>query len=1683
MANYTVTLPSGGGTVSNVTLYRDDTLTVNIGTTNRVAWDCAHASVTANVAEHTWTSASSIVFSYAGPNTYSNYAITFNKENDDPDAGYGYGSVSGAGDWLVVQPDTTVSIATYKQSGVTVATNNINPDLSLVVGLSGSSSPTQYRLVTTVNSSNGTLASGSVTGAYTGGTDITVTTAKIPDNQGESTTYKLQARVPLADGGTNTWVDTGDTFTTFNRYTSVPLTPALTYGTHNAVATTATLQAQTAPTGSTTKYQLSPNTADTNQSKNVNRGTQYSYYTYFENSSGAFSKSPIKTETVPYKGSDKAIATIDMYTDGANNAFHWIDDTGSHDFRLTGLGPYDDYRIVVDANSDNGTLTAGTIVNTQTTDGSRTTDIFPLASNEIPVIQGEKAYYRTEARRPTVYGGANIWEDCGADGDSEILRVFDIPLGPFGEPTYGSEIGPTCTATVPSKGAPDAGNVTQYRVDSGAWQTSRVFTVTRNASHTYEYRWYNASSGFNSQSFSAVYLAPAVLPDTAITIEPRQNGSALVFGLISGTSNVTTYLSGLGVYTDYRVLSTTASSNGSVIASKTIAQSDNNGSRTTADLAHSSTDEVPIIEGEQAFFEVEARQPVVNGGNGLWYSVTSGTFTLSQIITSVPSNPSLSYGSAASATANATIAVISPPSGLETQYRRGTGTWSTTRTFAGTRGTSYTYQARFHNPLTTVAPSSTSQTVEVFPYRAPDATIDWELWEDGVQVGFGIVVGTTNIEYRLLNCNGNDDYRIIARDDSTNGTITNGTVAYYSNNDATTTRICPLDSTTEVPQKQGELIYYEAQARSSTAKGGDNIWVTAESLPAWYLLITPPPTPIVYYPLEAGGNNWNIVFDQPTEAPGLTTDYRIDEGAWGLYSGQVAAAGVSHDYDVRFRNVNSGVTSSYSRLTETAPFSATNLSATYTIEQSSVTTTIIDGVSNVKMEISAVGIYEDIRLLCTTTSSNGSVVVGNVPGTNITDGVRSSASLALNGSHLPDINGEEAYYTVQVRKPTSQGGDNIWYTTTGPSSPTLTLEQLVQPAAQAAVTYATTASATADSTITAQSAPTGCETQYRRTIDSFNTSRVDIGTRGTEYSYQVRFRNTTTGNVGAAASTTFTEDFPYLTGNLNPTFSLSEPSGIVEHSDTTNNMFLNILTGGSNTEYRGWATGASTSLGEVGIGSIIGTGSITINNTTEMPADGELITYKIQGRRPVSLGGNNIYQDTGDTFTLERTVPMTFQLGGSTVTTSGNAAINKTGPGYAPVFAVDATASIYAGNFTTITVNEDHDNNGTWADAGWTGTTVGLGTTTPEFDGTALYLTNGLGGNSSNVFKYKGYTVTGDGVETPTAVIDVTFTAETTGVNPAAQSYETTYSVNVTNSLSTFDYVISASGTGDILGGLAMGAQALPSDVISSVVQGNDGTLVFNSLSDGALLAGDTGTYYIWMRRRTVSDDTWYVTSASFDATLRASVVLGTTTISPDHSTGAGTLVTISGSATIASGTITDIYVTDIEGNAPIITETPSGLGTNSASISATFTTVDQNKTYRFKVGAESNLGATDSSNEVVYVSTKTGSTTNPNPGEGLYGLNIYKSSGAKVFDTSSTVPRFIEESNWGVSASTPTQDKTIAGMTNTDDWIVVLLPNIDGEDFAGVTVTKGIGKFTVTGDFSQVSTTVMTGLYWVFKT
>jgi len=281
-------------------------------------------------------------------------------------------------------------------------------------------------------------------------------------------------------------------------------------------------------------------------------------------------------------------------------------------------------------------------------------------------------------------------------------------------------------------------------------------------------------------------------------------------------------------------------------------------------------------------------------------------------------------------------------------------------------------------------------------------------------------------------------------------------------------------------------------------------------------------------------------------------------------------------------------------------------------------------------------------------------------------------SIALASADLPASGtADTKWYSLYARRPTANGGDNQYDYCSGttlvntlnltrrPSTPTLAISDDDAESANVGIIY----------TVTDNNSGFNPDrvygVQYKNSavvVDSFNVAYTGDGTysgqftqprnTGTDnYYYRLYVQKSGTGSTPEAelTGTSFSDYEPsnggdYQPGYIAPDTAVSPVSTTITSVATSASIVINNVTSGEEYQLRN-LTGQTQYQSGVASGT-----SVTISQTGGLPTAGNTVTYSVYARRPTSIGGDNAYDATGDTYTIERSLGDVATPTGFTVT-------------------------------------------------------------------------------------------------------------------------------------------------------------------------------------------------------------------------------------------------------------------------------------------------------------------------------------------------------------------------------------------------------------------------------------------------
>ena len=266
-------------------------------------------------------------------------------------------------------------------------------------------------------------------------------------------------------------------------------------------------------------------------------------------------------------------------------------------------------------------------------------------------------------------------------------------------------------------------------------------------------------------------------------------------------------------------------------------------------------------------------------------------------------------------------------------------------------------------------------------------------------------------------------------------------------------------------------------------------------------------------------------------------------------------------------------------------------------------------------------------------TTGGNLGCGN---TGLIAGTTGTITIGDAANELP-VSGSSFSYTLQARRGTSIGGDDVtWYTvTSSPSTFTISRGASAAPVISD-VTNDNDASASVQVTVTLSNIGTGgtglfygrASTNNSDNVTSWQTGNTFQQNRGTDF-YYFASRSSDTGANNGLASTGVLESVGYIA----PDSSISAQN--VTFSGSTNETTsVTVLgtTAGDTIEVR-----VNSAPYTISYGSAVATGASTVVPVTSgLPTQGNTTTYRLSATRPTSTGGDGFFDISSDTFTITR---------------------------------------------------------------------------------------------------------------------------------------------------------------------------------------------------------------------------------------------------------------------------------------------------------------------------------------------------------------------------------------------------------------------------------------------------------------
>jgi hypothetical protein len=846
--------------------------------------------------------------------------------------------------------------------------------------------------------------------------------------------------------------------------------------------------------------------------------------------------------------------------------------TGNLTATINNGGSLDEYQIVT--TDTNTPLASGDSVGSRTGSGNIT-----ISNGEQPDGQGTSAGYKVQVRRPTATGGNDTFADTG--------DTFTITRQAISAPTdivFGADPGTnsaTVSITVTASGG--ANGTIQLSETSNFSSTSAngsSFTFTRGTAKTIYAR--RVSFAVVSGTYSEANTVGYKTPDQAIA----GTDDTIAFN----SNSATTTVSSVARSTDTVAVRL---NNGST----NIATRDGNGDITF-------TSNLPTV-GNTTTYEFFTRRAVSTGGDGSTFFATNDTFTVTRSVEPVTAPTDIVFGADPGTRDDAVFISCSAVGGaggnLEVSQDN-TNWFNSPQNFTFIRGTPKTIYARRNGAGNQSTSYSESFTAD---YITPDTTVSLSIVSNSISPG-----ATANI---TANVSGGTEGEVVQiRTDDTNTPLASGTsvgsATFNSSGNASITISSGEQPTLE---STANTATYRCFVRNPEASGGDNGYDSTSATDTITRQIHTNPTDIVFG--ADPGTADEIASISCTAAGGTYGTLQVSENnsTW-------VSNGSSFNFTrgtaktIYARRVDGAVVSgTYSEANtvgyKTPDQAIAGTDDTIAFNANSATTTV----SSVARSTDTVA----VRL------NNGSTNIATRDG---------NGDITFT-SNLPTV-GDTTTYEFFTRRAVSTGGDgSTFYATNDTFTVTRNVESVTAPT-DLVFSDPGTNDDNVNITVTASGGSGGT-----LQVSDDNSTFVANGTafaaiRGTQATYYARREGS------GANSSSYPENYtpPYRTPDTNISATPATTT-ISPGSTSTVNVSITGMT--AIDEYRLVTTDTNTpqvSGHEVDFGTGVTSDTFVIAANELPDVQGTSAGYKMQVRRPVAVGGDNGYDDTGDTFSISR---------------------------------------------------------------------------------------------------------------------------------------------------------------------------------------------------------------------------------------------------------------------------------------------------------------------------------------------------------------------------------------------------------------------------------------------------------------
>ena len=661
-------------------------------------------------------------------------------------------------------------------------------------------------------------------------------------------------------------------------------------------------------------------------------------------------------------------------------------------------------------------------------------------------------------------------------------------------------------------------------------------------------------------------------------------------------------------------------------------------------LGNSTTGYGQLGLGDTQTYEIHASRPTNLGGTGSFVQ-TDDTFTVtrsSQVVVT-PTDITFSPASTVSNSTNVTVTVVGDSSeGRTLQVRIGSGSWLTSpQTYNLTRGTTYSFSAR---TLGFQGESTSGLRVESYlvPYLSPDSSVS-------VVVTTTIAANAGNQTVRVQNGNAVDVYTVTSLDGSTIYDTQTG------NGNLTLTASGP----DELPASGSNQSYRVRAQRPILSGGNDTPVNTSGTNNNFTITRSAPTTPTVTIDADPGTRSKSVSLGVDASGGTGSTFVVSENNSTFVASGTAFEFTRGVNKTVYGRGVTDGTQGTSGTASRQLAFIAPDTAISLSLSKSTITAGETASIT-ANFSGGTSGDIVDLRTNDTNTPLNSGVSVGTA-----TFNGSGTAAITISSGEQPDVTGTSAQYRAYVQTPDALGGDASYDATSVTAS--ITRGTISQPNPPSIPDDTTTRSQSVSLTVTVSGGSGGVlELSEDNSTWITTASQAFEFTRGTGKTIYARRRDGAVVSSTSQASRTL----GYIAPDTDVLLALSA-SSISPGSTATITASVRNVTSGE--RYRILTTNANTQNGTIGfnVGSASARLTTTVgialtNALNELPSfsSGQVeATYKLQALNFIYNGGDQGWDDTGDTFTITRrafTAPNAPSIPNDTTTRSKSVSLTVT---------------------------------------------------------------------------------------------------------------------------------------------------------------------------------------------------------------------------------------------------------------------------------------------------------------------------------------------------------------------------------------------------------------------------------------